>query len=316
MNKSQKIKMILEEAGCTGVKPKGTGWRCCCPYHDEKTPSFDMNEDGLFHCFGCKVGGGLLKFLKDHLSLNFKNAKKYLDSLKIEFDPVELKNVFTDYDKAHSDQEKPPMRESILGMYDYCPQYMLDRGFDKHILRNFEVGFNFENGRVTIPLRDVNGNLVGISERSTDRRESVKYIHPPIYTDHLWALHRFKGEPVLPIFEGQLKCLWAWQTYGVPSITTMSSNVTMTQGRILAGFPDTWFILFFDGDKAGVQGTLRAITTLNGLGLGAKLRVAYPYPAGVSQPDDLAAEDFFRMLDNPLTPFDFYEKALLDGYVN
>ena len=42
----------------------GTYW-ACCPFHHEKTPSFAVNQQGqFFHCFGCGVGGDVIKFVE------------------------------------------------------------------------------------------------------------------------------------------------------------------------------------------------------------------------------------------------------------
>src|SRR6185503_6771640 len=50
-----------------------------CPFHGEKTPSFQVNRDkGFFHCFGCGVGGDVLKFLELHEKIGFADAVKLL----------------------------------------------------------------------------------------------------------------------------------------------------------------------------------------------------------------------------------------------
>ena len=46
-----------------------------CPFHSEKTPSFTVNEEkGIFHCFGCDVGGNVFNFLMNHERLTFPEA--------------------------------------------------------------------------------------------------------------------------------------------------------------------------------------------------------------------------------------------------
>jgi len=58
----------------TGATLKGL-----CPFHEEKTPSFNVNPDkGFFKCFGCGVGGDALKFVELHHKLSFPEAVRYL----------------------------------------------------------------------------------------------------------------------------------------------------------------------------------------------------------------------------------------------
>src|SRR5438552_6485879 len=48
----------------------GREWKACCPFHNEKTPSFTVNDDkGFFHCFGCGAHGDVIGFVMriDHL---------------------------------------------------------------------------------------------------------------------------------------------------------------------------------------------------------------------------------------------------------
>lgn len=46
-----------------------------CPFHDEKTPSFQVNpEKGLFYCFGCGIGGDVFTFVMKHEGVDFREA--------------------------------------------------------------------------------------------------------------------------------------------------------------------------------------------------------------------------------------------------
>ncbi len=51
----------------------------CCPFHNEKTPSFYVNDDkGFYHCFGCSAHGDAIRWLTDHQGLPFMDAVKEL----------------------------------------------------------------------------------------------------------------------------------------------------------------------------------------------------------------------------------------------
>ncbi len=47
------------------LRKAGTSYKGLCPFHGEKSPSFNVNRDrGFFHCFGCGVGGDVFKFME------------------------------------------------------------------------------------------------------------------------------------------------------------------------------------------------------------------------------------------------------------
>ncbi|HEX6217742.1 MAG TPA: DNA primase [Sphingomicrobium sp.] len=57
----------------------GREWKACCPFHNEKTPSFTINDDkGFYHCFGCGAHGDAIRFLTDNRGLQFMDAVKEL----------------------------------------------------------------------------------------------------------------------------------------------------------------------------------------------------------------------------------------------
>src|SRR5947209_4918213 len=57
----------------------GREWKACCPFHNEKTPSFTVNDDkGFYHCFGCGAHGDGIRFLTDQRGMPFMDAVKEL----------------------------------------------------------------------------------------------------------------------------------------------------------------------------------------------------------------------------------------------
>src|SRR2546421_13034446 len=57
------------------LKKAGVNWKGLCPFHGEKTPSFTVNpKKGIFHCFGCGVGGDAFGFLMRQGKLTFPEA--------------------------------------------------------------------------------------------------------------------------------------------------------------------------------------------------------------------------------------------------
>src|SRR5476651_1051185 len=59
------------------LKKKGANWMGCCPFHQEKTPSFSVSPaKGFYKCFGCGKGGSVYNFLMEMEGLNFPEAIK------------------------------------------------------------------------------------------------------------------------------------------------------------------------------------------------------------------------------------------------
>ena len=61
------------------LQAKGGSYWGCCPFHNEKTPSFHVLPDKQFyHCFGCKKGGGVINFIMDMENLSYPDAVRFL----------------------------------------------------------------------------------------------------------------------------------------------------------------------------------------------------------------------------------------------
>jgi DNA primase len=61
------------------LRKAGNAYKGLCPFHGEKTPSFNVNRDrGFFHCFGCGVGGDVFKFVELQEKVGFQEAVRHL----------------------------------------------------------------------------------------------------------------------------------------------------------------------------------------------------------------------------------------------
>jgi DNA primase len=65
----------------TKLQKAGREWKACCPFHDEKTPSFYVNDQkGFYHCFGCGAHGDVISWMTEQRGLSFIDAIKELAS--------------------------------------------------------------------------------------------------------------------------------------------------------------------------------------------------------------------------------------------
>ena len=81
-----------------GLKQKSGRFMACCPFHKEKTPSFQIDpEKQFYHCFGCGEGGNVVTFVEKMYDMNFPEAMEFLaDKANIELHKTAGKT----YDKS------------------------------------------------------------------------------------------------------------------------------------------------------------------------------------------------------------------------
>jgi len=77
------------------LKKKGANFTACCPFHEEKTPSFSVSQSKQFyHCFGCGKHGNAIDFLKEYSGLSFIEAVEAIAAdAGLSLPPQEIKNV-------------------------------------------------------------------------------------------------------------------------------------------------------------------------------------------------------------------------------
>src|SRR2546426_570756 len=127
------------------LKKAGQNWKGLCPFHAEKTPSFMVNEKkGIFHCFGCGVGGDAFGFLMRQDKLSFPEAVRALAkqagvALPEERGPAGdrgREDLFRTMELAwrfYVDQLWKPAG-------DRAQQYLAQRGIDPEVARRFGLG--------------------------------------------------------------------------------------------------------------------------------------------------------------------------------
>ena len=121
-----------------------------CPFHGEKTPSFNVVEDKQFyHCFGCGKSGDVFKFIEDYHGISFMEAVQIVgDQAGIQVQalaPSQSRGQQADGKQPFYEihQEAAKFYHAILmttKMGEDARQYLYDRGLDDEMLRHFQIG--------------------------------------------------------------------------------------------------------------------------------------------------------------------------------
>jgi DNA primase len=126
----------------------GREWKGCCPFHNEKTPSFYINEEKQFyHCFGCGAHGDVIRFLTDSEGLPFVEAIKQLASEAGLQVPEETPEERAKAERAASLYEVMEaaaawFEEQLQGMSGSgARDYIKKRGLAPATVKRFRLGF-------------------------------------------------------------------------------------------------------------------------------------------------------------------------------
>ncbi|MDC9580102.1 DNA primase [Xenorhabdus sp. PR6a] len=132
------------------LKKKGKNHQACCPFHNEKTPSFTVNGDKQFyHCFGCGAHGNAIDFLMNYDRLDFVESIEELATLHGLEVPYEAGSGGGQIER-HQRQNLYQLMDKLNSFYQHslnspgarsARQYLNQRGLSEEIIQRFAIGF-------------------------------------------------------------------------------------------------------------------------------------------------------------------------------
>jgi DNA primase len=349
----------------SGLRKSGALWVACCPFHDEKTPSFKVDpRRGTWRCYGaCGEGGDQISFLEKACNIGFREALEILAARSgIELPRPERRRA--------RDEAMAPLHDALARAEAFFRRalrgsegahalaYLRRRNLADATIEAFGIGFapdggarlveaargqgialerlveaglarrdergearDFFRGRLTIPVRDLEGRTVGFgARRLVDGDPRVpKYINTPetplfrkgrlIYALDL-ALEHVRRSGHLILVEGYTDVMAAHQA-GVRTVVAVLGTATTDDHAALVRKSGARRVsLIFDGDDAGRRATYKA---LHGL-LPLEMAIDVVRLEGEEDPADLVAREgtagFERVLARALDWFAFLAAEL------
>ena len=133
------------------LKKRGANYIACCPFHNEKTPSFSVSPSkGIYKCFGCGKSGTAVGFVMEHESLSYVEALKYL-AKKYHIEVVEKEESAEDIAKRQKNESLLLVSEYAGKFFHesvYTPegqaiayQYFRSRGLEDETIRKYGLGW-------------------------------------------------------------------------------------------------------------------------------------------------------------------------------
>ena len=101
------IDQVIAESGVTLRSAGGGKLKGLCPFHDEKTPSFNVNPaNGFYMCFGCGESGNVISFVTKHDHMSFPEAVDQASGIAVPGDTVLLSPAFASFDMFRNFAER------------------------------------------------------------------------------------------------------------------------------------------------------------------------------------------------------------------
>jgi len=317
------------------LKRAGRSYKGLCPFHDEKTPSFHVNPDrGGYYCFGCQEGGDVFSFLMKVEGLAFVEAVRSLArDLGIEVPETGDGESKAEPVYRATELAQETYRECYAASGNDAARYWEGRGLSPEDAELFEVGFAPDawdtvakalgaariatamgeqagllaprqrgdghydrlRGRLTFPIRDARGRVIGFGGRALGEDQEPKYLNTPespvfrkreAFYGLPAALAPIRQHDRAVVVEGYFDRIALARAGVEEALATCGTSLTEGHARQLRRRTRN-VVLLFDGDEAGLRAMERSLEVL----LPAGLRVrAGLLPPGADPHDLLTRE--------------------------
>jgi len=185
------------------LKRAGANFVTLCPFHKEKSPSFNVNpHKQIFHCFGCHKGGDVFTFVKEYENITFVDAVRRL---------AERARIPLEFDNQPGQQQIRHIKDTLLQIHEQITQrwqaalsneagaqiardYLHKRGVSEEAVKLFRLGYAPEVWDDTVNWAKNKGHALALVEQAglILRKES---------SDHYYD--RFRGRLIFPICDEQ-----------------------------------------------------------------------------------------------------------------
>ena len=269
--KAAPVSKVVEELGGQ-LKKVGREFVTQCPWHEDSNPSLTISDvKGFCFCHVCRAGGDVIKYAQQRKSLSFPDAVDLVASvmgIQVEHDNVDPEEASRRAAKKQEalrrlEHEQSKYRDNLRDpRAGRIRDILASRGLTPEASKEFGLGFapsGFFGGRITVPIYNHQGSLVGFTGRTTTDQPG-KYKNSQdseIFNKKMLVFNEHRAREAareagsLVFVEGHLDVVSMWQT-GIRNVVAMQGTGApdLLVIQRLARCAKT-FILCFDGDEGG-----------------------------------------------------------------
>ncbi|MBP5541156.1 MAG: DNA primase [Bacteroidales bacterium] len=183
------------------LKKRGANHIGCCPFHNEKTPSFYVSPSkGIFKCFGCGKAGNAVGFLMDHEHYTYPEALRWL---------AQKYNIEIEEEKMSDEQrERQSVRDALFHVSEFAQKYFAELMWEDEMGRAVGLSYFHERGLTDKVIKDFGlGYCLDKWTDFTDHARKNGYSDEvlektglTIFKEDGKVFDRFKGRVMFPIY--------------------------------------------------------------------------------------------------------------------
>lgn len=301
-----------------------------CPWHNDSNPSLTINDDkGFCYCFVCQYGTDAIGFIQQKLGLNFSDAVHRIansSDLVVEYDDIDPKLAVEEaqkrarlFDQINAQQEA--FRANIKNQRASRIHEILDeRKISPTTSRFFGLGYatdGFFADRITVPIHDHRGYLVGFTGRATREESKPKYKNSEnsdifdksrtVFNENR-ASEAIKEVDSVIFVEGHFDVISLWQ-YGIRNVVAMQGTAPPSEAIIKRLSRKTKrFILCYDSDEGGSKAIENFIKVAGPLACRGEITISIAQLPPGKDPDECVRDelvDFFAVIENSISWLDW-----------
>lgn len=323
VNKVREIPLTeILKAESIAFKKNGRESVTLCPWHNDSSPSLTINDDkGLCFCFACGGGSDSIAYVRQKFGLSFVEAIERIaikHQIPIEYDnidPQEAIKIAEERKRMYTELQTKQgrFRYNIKSEYGASArQWLKGRGVTPEASRYFELGWatsGYFSDRITIPIHDHKGNIVGFTGRVITQDVSTqKYKNSPaseifnksnlIFNEHR-ALEAARTSGSLIFVEGHLDVVAMWQA-GIRNVVAMQGTAAPPIESIKRLTRHCKrFILCYDGDAGGHSAIEHFVKVAGPLACSGELTLTIAKLPEGKDPDDCIQEgiDLYSIIE-------------------
>lgn len=271
-----------------------------CPFHDDRTPSCNVNIfTGYFRCFGCSVKGFIIDLIAKVENIPFLKAAIKWESGFNAGDIVPLEHQEASFKRVQEDKEA---LQKAFNFYRHCSkptedgpvQFLLDRGFELEFLKQQGLRIHLPTDPamstehpLIFPLRGQNYEFLGLVRRRADGEKEGKYRNSKGFHRNQHLVGPLIPGPVL-VTEGLLDA-WKAKQFGFSNaVSLMGCEISPVQLEKLFDY-STGVIDGLDNDAAGMEASRFLKSACKNSGISYK---KFPFPDGIKDIGEMDKEMF------------------------